>query len=228
MHAAPPGEESALLPPRTSSVYTSSCLARYSIGDWIVTLILVVLGQWADKWPPIERDMRPQLHDSALQYPHTPLDQQQVPSKLLWRLSVFLPLFLLTFLVVRPPRGVPASRLLSELWLGMTSSVAMAFLFTCVTKCLIGRLRPDFIARCAPMHGACTGSASVVMEGRKSFPSGHSTLVFSGLGFVSLAYGARLADLDTPRLGSMWKLLVALGPWMLALWVGLSRISDYW
>ena len=220
-------EESHLLP-RASSVYTSSCLARYSIGDWLVTLVLVVLGLWADGWPPIERDIKPQLHDSAISYPFTPNDLQQVPSKLLWRLSVFLPLLLVTFLAVRPPRSMPATRLLNELCLGLISSVAMAFLFTCVVKCLVGRLRPDFIARCNPVHGACTGDPRIVTEGRKSFPSGHSTLVFSGLGFASLAYGARLADVDSPRLGTLWKGLVAILPWSLALWVGLSRISDYW
>ena len=220
-------EELNLLP-RASSVYTSSCLARYSIGDWLITIVLVCVGEWADHLPPIERDIKPQLHDSAIQYPFTPNDLQQVPSKLLWRLSVFLPLLLVTFLAVHPPRGVPMARLLNELWLGLISSVAMAFLFTCIVKCLVGRLRPDFISRCNPVHGVCTGDPKIVMEGRKSFPSGHSTLVFSGLGFVSLACGARLADVDSPRAGTLWKGLVAILPWSLALWVGLSRISDYW
>ena len=56
--------------------------------------------------------------------------------------------------------------------------------------------------------GSCTGDAAAVTEGRKSFPSGHSTLVWAGLGLVSIAYAARLADLSTPRLGSLFKVVV--------------------
>lgn len=216
----------SLLPRASASSFGSSCIARWSVVDWLVTMLLFVLAMWADHWPPIERDIRPQLHDPSIQYPHTTADAQVVPSYLLWRLSVLVPLLVLVPLALSPPRSVPSARLLSELWLGLLSSVATAFLFVCLVKVRVGRLRPDFIARCHPEHGVCTGDPAVITEGRKSFPSGHSVLVFSGLGFASLALAARFADLDTPRLGSLWKCIVAIMPWSIALFVALSRISD--
>eukprot|EP00900_Chrysochromulina_parva_P000450 jgi/Chrpa1/10405/Chrysochromulina_OHIO_Genome00004275-RA len=91
----------------------------------------------------------------------------------------------------------------------------------------VGRLRPDFLARCVPVNGVCTGVASVVEEGRRSFPSGHSALSFAGLGFVSLCLGARLVQAPG-RSGALWKLCVVALPWLLALHVALSRVADYW
>lgn len=232
MPTTSPPEETGSLLPRAASAGGSSFIARWNVGDWIFSIVIFVLGQWADSWPPVEREIGPQLHDSSIQYPHTTAAQQLVPANLLWRLALYLPLLLIAPIALAPPRGVPSSRLLSELWLGLVSSVASAFLFICIAKVRIGRLRPDFIARCIPeKHGAavvCTGDPSVVMEGRKSFPSGHSALVFSGLGFASLALLAHLADVETPRAGQLWKGLVGLLPWGLALMVALSRISDYW
>lgn len=225
------GDETGSLLGSSKPLNNPSIFARYSVGDWLITMLLFALGLWADSWTPVQRVIGPQLHDPTIQYPHTTNSQQMVPAYLLWRLSVGVPLFLLLLLALcLTPRGVSAARLLSELWLGCLSSVASAFLFICIVKVQVGRLRPDFIARCVPdkVTGLCTGDPAVVMEGRKSFPSGHSTLVFSGLGFASLALGAALADLDTPRLGQLWKGPVALTPWMVALAVALSRLSDYW
>eukprot|EP00966_Prymnesium_polylepis_P330144 7385812-Prymnesium_polylepis.1 len=64
------------------------------------------------------------------------------------------------------------------------------------------------------------------MEGRKSFPSGHTALSFAGLGFLTLYLTARLYHVRVG--GELWKLPLVLTPWFGALFVGLSRIADYW
>ena len=79
----------------SASPDTSSFAARWSVGDGACSLLLLALALWADSWPPFERDVRPQLNDPSIMYPHTPPLAQQVPSWLLWRLSVALPLLLL-------------------------------------------------------------------------------------------------------------------------------------
>lgn len=74
-------------------------------------------------------------------------------------------------------------------------------LTTDVVKNMVGRLRPDFISRCQPDYTlpgvvvepysgyvaqpfVCTGDPKVIKEGRRSFPSGHSSAAFVGGTYV--------------------------------------------
>ena len=68
---------------------------------------------------------------------------------------------------------------------------------TDVVKNSVGRPRPDLIARCKPKDGtpehtlitigSCTETDHHVLhDGWRSFPSGHSSLAFSGLGYLAL------------------------------------------
>lgn len=62
----------------------------------------------------------------------------------------------------------------------------------CVTewlKIVVGRLRPDFLDRCQPVNGVCTGLFKLVNDGRKSFPSGHSSISFYSTHFLILESG---------------------------------------
>ena len=69
----------------------------------------------------------------------------------------------------------------------------------------------------------------MIMEGRKSFPSGHSALSFASMGFVSLARLSALLGAPTPpAVGTLLKLLVSALPWALAVLIALSRYEDYW
>ena len=115
---------------------------------------------------------------------------------------------------------------LNEAILGLMSSLASTLLAVCLVKNQVGRLRPDFLDRCKLVGGVCTGNAHDIMEGRKSFPSGHTALSFAGLGFLSLYLAARLSQVR--GFGELWKVVVVLTPWFCALFVGLSRIADYW
>ena len=61
------------------------------------------------------------------------------------------------------------------------------------------------------------------------FPSGHTSLAFASLSFVSFYWAAKL--LHAPRLrhsGSLWRATLVAAPCVVALMVGLSRIADYW
>eukprot|EP01137_Pigoraptor_chileana_P021815 Opistho-2@85986 len=129
------------------------------------------------------------------------------------------------------------SRSKKDLHMGLLG-LCVAVLFTGITtdfvKVLVGRPRPDFFWRCFPdgieswsdNQPMCTGSVADVREGRKSFPSGHSSLSFAGLGFLAFYIAGKAHVFD--RRGHVYKMVLFMAPFFLALYVGLTRIRDYW
>ncbi|CAL3963886.1 unnamed protein product [Diplocarpon coronariae] len=104
-------------------------------------------------------------------------------------------------------------------WLGLALSTASAFLITNGMKNLIGKPRPDLISRCQPdianlakysysvfaaestfqgfnvvSAGICTQTDdSLLDDGFRSFPSGHSSFAAGGLIYLSLFLASKLA-----------------------------------
>ena len=89
----------------------------------------------------------------------------------------------------------------------------------------------------------CTGNPDVVIEGRKSFPSGHSSFSFSAWGFVFFYLSGILsprhildsASLSSGKLGTFhctrpsptWKLLLSLVFLVVPSTIAISRTADY-
>ncbi|GJY21896.1 retrotransposon protein, putative, ty1-copia subclass [Tanacetum coccineum] len=72
----------------------------------------------------------------------------------------------------------------------------------------------------------CTGLKSVIKEGHKSFPSGHTSWSFAGLGFLSWYMAGKIKVFD--RSGHIAKLCIVVFPLLAAALVGVSRVDDYW
>ena len=81
--------------------------------------------------------------------------------------------------------------------LGLFISLILTSFLTDVVKNAVGRPRPDLIARCKPEKGTpehalvtfevCTEeNHHILHDGWRSFPSGHSSFAFSGLGYLAL------------------------------------------
>ncbi|KAI5647035.1 PAP2 superfamily domain-containing protein [Phthorimaea operculella] len=82
-------------------------------------------------------------------------------------------------------------------FLSWTLALSINAFITEVMKLFTGRPRPDFLYRCFPdgkmnEELICTGRPRDVWEGRKSFPSGHSSFTFCSMGFVSAWLCGRL------------------------------------
>jgi membrane-associated phospholipid phosphatase len=120
--------------------------------------------------------------------------------------------------------------------LGLLFSVLITGVITDAIKDAVGRPRPDFFWRCFPdgigiFHNVtknvlCTGAKDVVKEGHKSFPSGHTSWSFAGLGFLSLYLSGKIRVFD--QRGHVAKLCIVILPLLVAALVGVSRVDDYW
>ncbi|VAI89066.1 unnamed protein product [Triticum turgidum subsp. durum] len=115
-------------------------------------------------------------------------------------------------------------------------SVLITAIVTVAIKDAVGRPRPDFFWRCFPdgvpkynnvtRDVICDGKPGVIKEGYKSFPSGHASGAFAGLGFLSWYLAGKLKAFD--RRGHVAKLCVVLLPLLMATMVAISRVTDYW
>lgn len=91
---------------------------------------------------------------------------------------------------------------------------------------------------CAGMAGACRGSArcrpptcvkcpSHHLPALQSFPSGHTAWSTSGLAYTSLWLLGKLRVFGGQQ-AQPARFLLALSPLLGALWIGMSRMQDYW
>lgn len=120
--------------------------------------------------------------------------------------------------------------------LGFIISLFFTYLLTAIVKKAVGRPRPDFISRCKPELGTpehdlvsiavCTQTDfHILNDGFRSFPSGHSSWAFSGLGYLSLFLAGQMHSFR-PR-ADLARVLLSLAPLVGATLVAMSRVADY-
>lgn len=114
----------------------------------------------------------------------------------------------------------------AEALLGWSLSLLMNANFTELLKVLVLRPRPDFFYRCFPCgigpKQRCVGSVYDIIEGRKSFPSGHTSFAFCSLGFLSLWLDGKLKT----ACRDLRVVVFCLLPLVLATLIGVSRCYD--
>ncbi|RWA13139.1 hypothetical protein EKO27_g1936 [Xylaria grammica] len=87
--------------------------------------------------------------------------------------------------------------------LGLAIALILTSFLTDIVKNAVGRPRPDLIARCKPVSGTkpdmlvtidvCTETNHHTLhDGWRSFPSGHSSFSFSGLGYLAFFLAGQL------------------------------------
>lgn len=115
-------------------------------------------------------------------------------------------------------------------------SVVLTCFITDVIKNAVGRPRPDLISRCKPVPGTpkdelvtiavCTETDHHTLhDGWRSFPSGHSSLSFAGLGFLALFFAGQ-THVFRPRT-DLSRTLLSISPLLGAAMIAISRCEDY-
>ncbi|KAL1531870.1 Lipid phosphate phosphatase 2 [Salvia divinorum] len=203
-------------------------VARFHMHDWLILFLLVGIDIILNVIEPFHRFVGQDMM-TDLKYP---LKDNTVPFWAVPIVGIVLPqTIILVFYFIR--RDVYD---LHHALLGLLFSVLITAVLTDAIKDAVGRPRPDFYWRCFPngkpfFHNVtgnvqCTGLKSVIKEGHKSFPSGHTSWSFAGLGFLAWYLSGKIRVFD--RRGHVAKLCLVFFPLLLAALVGISRVDDYW
>ncbi|KAH3674852.1 hypothetical protein WICMUC_003055 [Wickerhamomyces mucosus] len=209
-------------------------LKKWRISDVLLIPVLFILTSYIDvATKPFQRQFV--INDVTINHPFT--EHERVPSQLNIFISLILPIPVILFFTLI--FGHPKNRL----YLGYVSILGLFIswfsneLFTDILKNWIGRHRPDFIARCIPREDApkdilvfakdvcTTKNLSILEDGFRTTPSGHSSGAFSGLFYLTLWLQGQLLA-DQPFTGS-WRKLLSLVPAVVAALIAISRTEDY-
>ncbi|GJU96969.1 lipid phosphate phosphatase 2-like protein isoform X1 [Tanacetum coccineum] len=202
-------------------------VAKTHVYDWLIlivlTIIMIILNCIHPFYRHVGKDMM-----TDLKYP---LKDNTIP---LWSIPVYTILFPVTVFLAFYFRRRDVYDLHHAI-LGLLFSMILTGVITFAIKDAVGRPRPDFFWRCFPDgkdlydqlgNVICHGDSDVIKEGHKSFPSGHTSGSFSGLGFLSLYLSGKVRVFDCK--GRVSKLCIVFLPLLIASLVGISRVDDYW
>lgn len=197
------------------------------------------------------------ISDLTIAFPHAEHERVPVAANVLY--AGVAPLLLVTALNTLLPvhtSSTPRASVAGARWhkhhvtiLGLLIALALTSFVTDVLKNAVGRPRPDLLARCKPAPGTptdvlvgvdvCTETRHHVLhDGWRSFPSGHSSFSFAGLGYLSLflagqtrvfVVGAGSGEEGKAVFarGDLVRALLCLAPLGGAAMIAISRCEDY-
>jgi len=182
-------------------------LKVHHAADWIITIILFIVSGAMGLFIQPRLRYLPE-HSDAIQYP---IEKDIVPTWLLMVLTLALPIIAFG---------------LTQIWhhsrhdfhhatLGVLTAFAFTnFITTCI-KLSVGRYRPNY------------AGVSTNWDGRQSFPSGHSSLAFSSMVFLSLYVAGKLMIYRSHTGSLVAKGIIVVTPIALAMFIAISRVVDY-
>jgi diacylglycerol diphosphate phosphatase/phosphatidate phosphatase len=219
-----------------------SALTTYSYAlDWVIYGLVNVFAL------SYEAKLDPRFHEFLLHDPsimHSFIADVAVNVTSLILIAVGIPLVVM-FIVSAFDVRLSSQRKVWDIFIGyLTLCGAMATQMTIVNilKNTCGLPRPDLLARCFPLGVTSEVEALVgrgtlasialcesphrdtLVDGFRSFPSGHLSTVFCGMVITSLQLCGKLQVCDGR--GCSVKLVASMLPLVLALYVASTRVSD--
>ncbi|KAK3315792.1 phosphatidic acid phosphatase type 2/haloperoxidase [Apodospora peruviana] len=185
------------------------------------------------------------LNDLRISFPH--VEVERVPLSLDFVYALFIPMI---FMIVYNFATGASPHKHHVAVLGFAIAMILTSFLTDVIKNMVGRPRPDLLARCLALPNTprdilvsievCTETDHHRLhDGWRSFPSGHSSFSFAGLGYLSLFLagkmrifahgpGAGIGE-HTEKLvrGDLVRALLCGAPLLGATMIAISRCQDY-
>ncbi|KAI7873058.1 phosphatidic acid phosphatase type 2/haloperoxidase [Spinellus fusiger] len=200
--------------------------------DWLLVIVMTAVFFAIDAIPPYHRKFS--LQDKTIMFPYAV--HETVPVWLLVIVCFLVPIATIACISLGMRRSLYDFH--SGI-LGLCLGLSLTIMLTDIIKITAGRARPDMLDRCQPLLGAtdpilgltdytvCTtpANSAIMMDGFKSFPSGHSSFSFAGLGFLSFYLAGKIGLFD--ERGHTWKGFVFAAPLAGAALVAISRTRDY-
>lgn len=210
-----------------------SWIIKWRASDVVLIAILAVAYRLVWNIKPFQRQFY--INDLTISHPFA--EHERVTTHELFIYAGAVPF--VTILVVSLVITEPVHKLYHTYvsLVGLLLSLLLTSVFTDIMKNYIGRLRPDFLARCIPKDDTLknvlvyaadvctTDNIDRLMDGFRTTPSGHSSLSFAGLLYTSLYFAGQLVAAD-PLVGA-WRTVLAAVPAIGAAIIALTRTQDY-
>jgi len=200
--------------------------------DWVFFVVILVL------MCVLEYSVDPYVRfvpKNEIQELNYPMKIDTVPSWMVPVIGLVLPV---VFFSIYKFGWKCEAREYHDLILGAWMNTALTGCLTSALKVSVGRNRPDYFRRCFPDgveefnsggYPIChppNDDQGFLVEGRKSFPSGHSSWSMCSMSFITFFLLGKLQVFSGT--GELWKLITSFVPIFFAVAVGVTRINDYW
>lgn len=211
----------------------SSLIIRWRFTDIVLLLILFIAYTASYYIQPFERQFY--INDLTISHPFA--EVERVNNTQLFFYAVWIPgitIAVLSLIFTKPKNKIYCTYVAL---VGLGLSVLSTSVLTDILKNFIGRHRPDFLSRCVPKQGTpenvlvfakdvcTTKNLDRLRDGFRTTPSGHSSLSFSGLFYLSLWLAGQLVI--TNEYVGTWRSIVSFAPSLGAALIALSRTEDY-
>ncbi|KAK9459177.1 phosphatidic acid phosphatase type 2/haloperoxidase [Lipomyces oligophaga] len=175
------------------------------------------------------------LDDPSIQHPYATTERVTSINGVIYTTVIGVGIIVL-FTPLLHRRNPNMLHVLNVSLLSLALSVILTEFATEMFKNMIGRLRPDFLARCLPAPGTplhelvgievCTNpNLQVLYDGFRSTPSGHSSNGWAGFGWLAAWIAGQLKVFHPGT--ELFRTMLALIPLFGAALIGISRIEDY-
>ncbi|KAK1990186.1 PAP2 superfamily protein [Colletotrichum falcatum] len=219
--------------------------------DIITMICMGALGLGIYMAPPApNRSFAVTFADGEVVYPQFayPMRNEIIPIWLAAFLASVIPICIILLMQIR----IRSFWDVNNAVIGLLYALICAAVFQVFIKFLIGGLRPHFLEACQPdlsrvtagqggiartgysaagfqslyvTKEVCTGDQKEINDSLESFPSGHTTAAFAGLGYLYLYLNAKLKVFSDYH-PAMWKLVVTYVPVLGAVLIGGALTID--